>query len=71
MTRTVPVTVVVPAYNASPYLKVTLEALQSQTKVPEQIVVIDDGSTDDTAQIAEGFGVELIRQVQRGPGAVS
>jgi len=69
MTRTAPVTVVVPAFNAAPFLGVTLEALQTQTTVPEQIIVVDDGSTDDTAAIAEQMGVRLIRQDQQGPGA--
>lgn len=69
MSRTAPVTVVVPAYNAAPYLAVTLQSLQQQTTVPEQIVVVDDGSTDDTAKIAEGFGATVLRQQQKGPGA--
>lgn len=69
MTRTAPVTVVVPAFNAAPFLGVTLEALQTQTTVPEQIIVIDDGSTDGTASVAEQHGVQVIQQDQRGPGA--
>lgn len=69
MTRTAPVTVVIPAFNAAPFLGVTLEALQSQTTVPEKIIVVDDGSTDGTAQVAEQMGVTLIQQDQKGPGA--
>ena len=69
MTRTAPVTVVIPAFNAAPYLGVTLEAVQEQTLVPERVIVVDDGSTDDTVRIAEGFGVEVVSQDQQGPGA--
>lgn len=69
MTPTAPVTVVVPAYNAAPYLAVTLQSLQQQTQVPERVVVVDDGSTDDTAAIAERFGATVVRQQQKGPGA--
>lgn len=69
MTRTAPVTVVVPAFNAAPFLGVTLEALLSQTTVPEQIIVVDDGSTDGTAALAEQMGVRVIQQDQKGPGA--
>ena len=69
MTRRAPVTVVVPAYNAARFLPVTLQSLQQQTTVPEQIVVVDDGSTDDTAKVAEGFGATVVRQQQKGPGA--
>jgi glycosyltransferase involved in cell wall biosynthesis len=65
MTRSVPVTVIVPAYQAAPFIEVALRSLQQQTAVPEQVVVVDDGSTDDTAAIAE----RLVRQQQRGPGA--
>lgn len=69
MTRTAPVTVIVPAFNAAPFLGTTLEALQSQTQVPEQIILIDDGSTDDTAAIAERMGVKVVQQERKGPGA--
>ena len=69
MSRTAPVTVVIPAFQAAPFLEVTLEALHAQTRRPEKIVVVDDGSTDDTAAIAERLGAEVIRQDQKGPGA--
>ncbi len=69
MNRTTPVTVVIPAYQAGAYLRVTLESLQQQTAVPEAVVVVDDGSTDDTAAIARQFGVHLVQQAQKGPGA--
>lgn len=69
MSSTVPVTVVVPAFNAAPYLEVTLQSLKDQTTAPERIVVVDDGSTDGTPDIAERLGVECVRQPNSGPGA--
>lgn len=69
MTRLAPVTVVVPAFQAAPFLEVTLRALQMQTTPPEQVVVVDDGSTDETAAIAERLGATVLQQKQRGPGA--
>jgi glycosyltransferase involved in cell wall biosynthesis len=69
MNRTVPVTVVIPAFNAAQYLAVTLDSVLQQTHVPEAIVVVDDGSTDDTAAIAKRAGATVITQVQKGPGA--
>lgn len=70
MNSPVPVTVVVPAFNAGPYLEVTLQSLQHQTRAPERVIVIDDGSTDDTSKIAEKAGVTVLRQDrQAGPGA--
>lgn len=65
----IPVTVVIPAYQAGKYLPTTLQSLQQQTELPDAVVVIDDGSTDDTAQIAEAAGVTLVRQERKGPGA--
>lgn len=48
-------TVVVPAYNASRFLADTLQSAVTQTYANVSIVVIDDGSTDDTRDIALGF----------------
>jgi glycosyltransferase involved in cell wall biosynthesis len=64
-----PVTVVIPAFNAAPYLRVTLESVLQQTAQPEAVVVVDDGSTDDTAAIAREIGVTVVQQQQKGPGA--
>lgn len=69
MSSTVPVTVVVPAYNAAQYLDVTLKSLKDQTTPPEHILVVDDGSTDDTVAIVERHGVTCLRQPNGGPGA--
>ena len=69
MSQTAPVTVVIPAYNAADYLGVTLEALQGQTTPPERVIVVDDGSVDGTIGVANRFGVEVVSQDQRGPGA--
>ncbi|MBL8753878.1 MAG: glycosyltransferase family 2 protein [Planctomycetes bacterium] len=69
MTRTVPVTVVVPAYNAARWLPTALDSVQQQTALPTAVVVVDDGSDDDTAAIAMRAGALLLRQDRRGPGA--
>lgn len=59
--RTVPVTVLVPAYNEGASLADTLISLLTQSVAPQDILVIDDCSTDDTAQVAERLGVTVIR----------
>lgn len=69
MTRTDSVTVIVPAYNAGLYLRATLESIQSQTQRPDKTIVIDDGSTDDTAAIATSMGATVLHQDRKGPGA--
>lgn len=69
MTRVAPVAVVIPAHNAAPYLQFALDSVQQQTERPEQVIVVDDGSTDGTAEIAERCGATVLRQAQRGPAA--
>jgi glycosyltransferase involved in cell wall biosynthesis len=69
MNRVAPVTVVIPAHQAARFLPTTLESIQQQTVVPEQVVVVDDGSTDGTADVARTFGVTVVQQRQSGPGA--
>ena len=62
--------VVIPAYNASQTLAETLHSVFSQTVEPTEVIVVDEGSTDDTAAIAAGFspGVQVLWQVNSGPG---
>jgi CDP-glycerol glycerophosphotransferase len=47
--------VVVPIYNVEPYVRATLESLQSQTHRDVQVVMVNDGSTDGSDQIAAEF----------------
>jgi glycosyltransferase involved in cell wall biosynthesis len=63
------VSVVVPVHNGARYLSACLESVRAQSHPPAEIIVVDDGSTDQSASIAESFGVSLWRQPQRGPGA--
>jgi biofilm PGA synthesis N-glycosyltransferase PgaC len=55
------VTVLVPAYNEAASLADTIRSLQAQTLPPEEIIVIDDCSTDDTAGVARACGATVIR----------
>ncbi len=63
------VAVVIPAFNAERYLGDALRSLRDQSLQPDEVVVVDDGSTDRTAAIAQQAGATVIRQQQRGPGA--
>jgi glycosyltransferase involved in cell wall biosynthesis len=49
------ISVIIPAYNAEPYIRTAIESCLSQTYPPHEIVVVDDGSTDATAAVAESF----------------
>ena len=66
------VSVVVPLYNKAPYLSAALGSIQAQQRQPDEIIVVDDGSTDGGADIALAAGIprlRLIRQTNQGPGA--
>lgn len=54
-------TVIVPAYNEAETLADTLRSLVRQTLLPAEIVVVDDCSTDETAEVAESFGITVLR----------
>lgn len=62
------VSIIIPCYNGSKFIRATLESALGQTRLPHEIIVIDDGSTDDSAAIAESFGppVRVIRQKNQG-----
>lgn len=65
------ISVIVPAYNAEETLPACLDALEAQT-VPRhqyEIIVVDDGSTDDTAEVARSAVDRLICQENAGPAA--
>ena len=47
--------VIVPVYNVAPYLSKCLTSLQAQTCIDYEVLLIDDGSSDDSAQICQTF----------------
>jgi glycosyltransferase involved in cell wall biosynthesis len=63
--------VVIPAYNASHHVGPAIESVLAQTYPYVEVVVVDDGSTDDTAAVLERFGrdVIVVRTTNAGPGA--
>lgn len=67
--KRLPVSVVIPAHNAEVYIEETLRSIKAQTTQPYEVIVVDDGSVDRTGDLAEAFGVTVIRQPQRGISA--
>jgi len=63
------ISIIIPAYNAAQTLPACLAALQSQTQPPGEIIVVDDGSQDQTAQVARAYGAQLLEQPHQGPAA--
>lgn len=62
------VTAIIPTFNRSHYLGETIRSLLDQTHPIDQFIVVDDGSTDHTAQIVESFGgsVAYLRKANGG-----
>lgn len=65
------VSVVIPCYNGAGFLREALESAVSQTQPPREVIVVDDGSTDESAEVAATFGdpVRVIRQANQGKSA--
>ncbi|MBI5376217.1 MAG: glycosyltransferase [Candidatus Schekmanbacteria bacterium] len=65
------ISIIIPAYNAEKTIGECLKALLDQTYGREsyEVIVVDDGSTDKTAGIAESLGAKVIRQKNAGPAA--
>jgi glycosyltransferase involved in cell wall biosynthesis len=68
LTASQTVSVVIPCYNGERFIADTLRSALAQTHAPVEILVIDDGSKDDSARLAESFGapVRVIRQPNQG-----
>jgi glycosyltransferase involved in cell wall biosynthesis len=61
------ISVIIPAFNAAATLAEALSSVLNQTRPPDEIIVINDGSTDATAEIARATpGVLLLQQVNSG-----
>src|SRR5437762_3405560 len=61
---------ITPAHNEEKFITKTLDSMAAQTLLPERWIIVDDGSTDRTAEIVEGYAsrnpwIELLRRPQR------
>ena len=70
------ISVVLPVYNASRYVKETLDSLSRQTFTDFEVLVVDDESSDDTPQIIEAYAAKdnrfkLLRKPNGGTAAKS
>lgn len=71
MTSRPRISVVIPAYNCAPYLPAALDSVLAQTLAAHEVLVIDDGSTDDTPAVLARYAgrVTVVRQPNAGETA--
>ena len=69
------IAVLIPAYNAEPYICEALDSVGRETRRPDEVIVVDDGSTDQTLEAVREWmagsdlDVRLIQQEHRGASA--
>ena len=66
------ISVIVPLYNKAPYVRRALDSISRQTFSDFEVIVVDDGSTDEGAALVSAYGDERLRLVTQenlGPGA--
>lgn len=66
------VSILIPAYNAAPWLAQTIDSALAQTHARCEVIVVDDGSTDTTLEIAQTrapLGVRVLTQANAGAAA--
>ena len=70
MTEQPLVSVIIPVYNGARFLRACLESVFAQTYRPFEVIVVDDGSVDDSGRIAQSFPeVRYIQQANQGVAA--
>ena len=63
---TLRISVVIPAHNSAHLLGETLDSVLAQDRPPHEVIVVDGGSADATAGIAEAAGARVVRSARRG-----
>jgi glycosyltransferase involved in cell wall biosynthesis len=63
------VSVVMPARDEEPFIAEAIESVLAQSHRSVELIVVDDGSSDRTAEIAEGYWVRVLRRSHRGAAA--
>jgi glycosyltransferase involved in cell wall biosynthesis len=65
------VSVIIPSYNYGNYIAAAIHSALAQSLPPDEIIVVDDGSTDETERVVARFDgvVKLVRQNNLGPSA--
>lgn len=66
------ISVIVPVYNTAEYLPECIESLLNQTRIPDEIILVDDGSIDDSAEICNRYdeNYSFIRAIHKKNGGL-
>lgn len=59
----------IPTFNRQKWVGAAIESVLSQSFKPAEVIVVDDGSSDDTEALVRNYPVEYVRQANRGPSA--
>ncbi len=64
------IAVVIAVYNGAKYIDPAIESIFAQTRIPDEVVVVDDGSTDDTLAVVgrSQYPINVLSRPHRGPG---
>jgi len=65
------VSVIIPTYNCAPYVAAAVESALSQTYRPIEVIVVDDGSTDDTTAVLRGYAGRIAALSRPNAGAAA
>jgi len=68
MTRS-PISVVIPTYNRARMIGAAVDSVLNQARDDDEIIVVDDGSTDNTSEVVAGYGDRLVYIKQPNAGA--
>ena len=65
------ISIVIPTYNRASFLKEAIDSVLSQTYRNFELIVVDDGSTDDTPKLLSSYGekIKVIKKANKGPSA--
>lgn len=60
------VSIIIPVYNEEKYLDKCLQSISGQTEKPDEIIVVDNNCTDRTIEIAQKYGVKIVKEKIQG-----
>ncbi len=69
------ISILIPAYNAEAFIREALDSVARETRRPDEVIIVDDGSTDGTVEavrewmVGSDLDVKLIQQAHRGVSA--